>query len=54
MKDFVSLNIHQSETYATNKFLTYNKLSSKHQDFIANSSINTEPTNYDEPIKDAR
>lgn len=44
MKDFLSLNIHQNEPYAMNKFLNYDQLSNKYQVFIANSSMDTEPT----------
>lgn len=54
VKDSVFLNIHQIEPYAMNKFLTYDKLSSKYQAFIANSSITTESANYNEAIKDIR
>lgn len=54
MKDFLSLNIHQNEPYAMNKFLNYDQLSNKYQVFIANSSMDAEPTCYNEAIKDVR
>lgn len=54
MKDFVSLNIHDSSDYGIDKYLNYDKLSSKYQAYIAVLSSATKPKSYSEALKDPR
>lgn len=54
LKEFVSLNIHQEEPYSLEKYLTYDTLAPKYQEYIANSSTTTELSTYSEAMKNPR
>lgn len=54
LQDFVSLNTHQDTSYALNKYIIYENISPKYQDYTSSISLVIEPNNYAEAIKDPR
>ncbi|XP_075109254.1 uncharacterized protein LOC107759537 [Nicotiana tabacum] len=54
LQDFVSLNTHQDTSYALNKYIIYENISPKYQDYTSSISLVIKPNNYAEAIKDPR
>lgn len=54
MKDFVSLNVHESVPYAIAKYVSYSGLSSQYQDYLAAFFSIVEHATYAEARQDPR